>query len=62
VTDTASLPSSHLRPRLHAAPHRRWIFLAVALATFMTLLDNNIINVAIPTIQRDLHLSESGVE
>ncbi len=43
-------------------PGRRWTLLAVALATFMTYLDNNIINVAIPTIQRDLRLSESGIE
>ena len=28
----------------------------------MTYLDNNIINVAIPTIQRDLRLSQSGIE
>jgi EmrB/QacA subfamily drug resistance transporter len=41
---------------------RRWTLLAVSLATFMTYLDNNIINVAIPTIQRSLHLSQSGVE
>jgi EmrB/QacA subfamily drug resistance transporter len=41
---------------------RRWTLIAVALATFMTYLDNNIINVAIPTIQRDLGLSQSGVE
>lgn len=43
-------------------PARRWALLAVALGTFMTYLDNNIINVAIPTIQRSLHLSESGIE
>ncbi len=43
-------------------PGRSWTLLAVALATFMTYLDNNIINVAIPTIQRDLHLSSSGIE
>ena len=30
----------------------RLILLAVALATFMTYLDNNIVNVAIPAIQR----------
>ncbi len=36
--------------------------LAVALATFMTYLDNNIVNVAMPAIQRDLHLSISGLE
>ncbi len=41
---------------------RTWTLLAVALATFMTYLDNNVINVAIPTIQRDLHLSQPGIE
>jgi EmrB/QacA subfamily drug resistance transporter len=40
----------------------RWILLAVALATFMTYLDNNVVNVAIPVIQRDLQLSQSGLE
>lgn len=41
---------------------RAWTLLAVSLGTFMTYLDNNIINVAIPTIQRDLNLSQSGIE
>jgi EmrB/QacA subfamily drug resistance transporter len=41
---------------------RRWTLIAVALATFMTYLDNNIINVAIPTIEHNLHLTQSGVE
>ena len=36
--------------------------LAVGLATFMTYLDNNIVNVAIPAIQRDLHLNTAGLE
>lgn len=36
--------------------------LAVSLATFMTYLDNNIVNVAIPDIQRDLGLSIAGLE
>lgn len=36
--------------------------LAVALATFMTYLDNNIVNVAMPAIQRDLQLTISGLE
>lgn len=49
-------------PPTAAAPSRMWPLLAVSLATFMTYLDNNIINVAIPTIQRDLHLSQSGIE
>src|ERR1700712_1651398 len=40
----------------------RLTLLAVALATFMTYLDNNIINVAIPAIEQDLHLTTSGLE
>ncbi|MER5648033.1 MFS transporter [Streptosporangium sp. NPDC002524] len=42
---------------------RRWWALgAISLATFMTYLDNNVVNVALPTIQRDLGLSISGLE
>lgn len=42
---------------------RRWLTLvAVGLATFMGYLDNNVTNVAIPTIQRSLHLSVAGLE
>src|SRR5262249_52794239 len=41
---------------------RWWTLVAVALATFMTYLDNNVTNVAIPTIQRSLHLSVAGLE
>ncbi|HEY5882333.1 MAG TPA: MFS transporter [Nakamurella sp.] len=40
----------------------RLTLLAVALATFMSYLDNNIVNVAIPAIERDLHLTTSGLE
>jgi EmrB/QacA subfamily drug resistance transporter len=43
-------------------PRRWWTLVAVALATFMTYLDNNVTNVAIPTIQRNLHLSIAGLE
>ena len=43
-------------------PRRWWTLVAVALATFMSYLDNNVTNVAIPTIQRSLHLSVSGLE
>src|SRR5215472_18055811 len=43
-------------------PRRWWTLVAVSLATFMTYIDNNIINVAIPTIQRSLHLSVAGLE
>ena len=40
----------------------RWTLVAVGLATFMTYLDNNIVNVAIPDIQQDLGLSTAGIE
>jgi EmrB/QacA subfamily drug resistance transporter len=43
-------------------PRRWWILVAVSLATFMTYLDNNVVNVAIPTIQRSLHLSIADLE
>src|SRR5215471_3068488 len=43
-------------------PRRWWTLVAVSFATFMTYLDNNVINVAIPTIQRSLHLSIAGLE
>jgi EmrB/QacA subfamily drug resistance transporter len=45
-----------------ATTRRTWTLIAVSLATFMTYLDNNIVNVAIPAIQRDLHLSTAGLE
>ncbi|MFC1418117.1 MFS transporter [Streptacidiphilus cavernicola] len=44
-------------------PSRRWGTLTgVSLASFMTFLDNNVVNVALPSVQRDLHLSLSGLE
>ena len=43
-------------------PRRWWALAAMSLAAFMTYLDNNIVNVAIPTIQRSLHLSVAGLE
>ncbi|OYV64738.1 MAG: MFS transporter [Actinobacteria bacterium 21-64-8] len=48
--------------RFKVQPARGWTLLAVSLATFMTLLDNNVVNVAIPSIQRSLGLSTSGIE
>ncbi|NUT10252.1 MAG: MFS transporter [Nonomuraea sp.] len=41
---------------------RWWALGAVTLGTFMTYLDNNVGNVALPTIQRDLGLTISGLE
>src|SRR5213078_4305930 len=42
---------------------RKWLVLAVVgTAFFMTILDVAIVNVAIPSIQRDLHIGESTVQ
>ena len=41
---------------------RWWVLTAVSLATLMTYLDNNVVNVALPTIERSLHVSVSGLE
>jgi EmrB/QacA subfamily drug resistance transporter len=43
-------------------PRRWWALAAMSLAAFMGYLDNNIVNVAIPTIQRSLNLSVAGLE
>src|ERR1700733_12474645 len=50
------------RERTGPMSRRWWALVAVSLATFMTYLDNNVTNVAIPTIQRSLHLSVAGLE
>jgi EmrB/QacA subfamily drug resistance transporter len=43
--------------------NRRWWTLgAMCFALFMVMLDNTVVNVALPTIQRDLHASISGLE
>src|SRR5438445_328004 len=50
-------------PRLDAATDRsRWIALVVLCAGFlMIILDQTIVNVALPTIQSDLHFSQSAL-
>lgn len=39
-----------------------WALIAMTLGAFMTALDNNVGNVALPTIQRELGLTISGLE
>src|SRR5215469_13299348 len=41
---------------------RRLALGAVSLVTFMTSLDNTVVNVALPSIQKDLRLSLGGLE
>lgn len=51
-------------PKANAdADPRRWVALAILLlATFMNLLDLTIVNVALPSIERELHSSTSEIE
>src|SRR5579883_2014232 len=50
-------------PRTEPAdPRRWWALAALSLALFMALLDNTIVNVALPHIQTSLHTSISGLQ
>ena len=52
-----------MRARLFAPEMRKWWTLAaVSFGLFMIMLDNTIVNVALPSIQRDLHMSISSLE
>src|SRR2546427_12433877 len=42
--------------------HRWWVLAVVGAAFFMTILDVAIVTVAIPSIQKDLHIAESTVQ
>src|SRR5207248_5505412 len=39
-----------------------WTLAAMCFALFMVMLDNTVVNVALPSIQRDLHASLSALE
>src|SRR5215469_3584606 len=53
----------NLTPASAALPNRqRWVTLAVVcLAQLMIVLDVTIVNVALPSIQRDLHFSQGNL-
>ncbi|TML16933.1 MAG: MFS transporter [Actinobacteria bacterium] len=59
-------PSSNLsgmRARLFAPENRKWwTLVAVAVGLFMIMLDNTVVNVALPSIQHDLGISISELE
>jgi EmrB/QacA subfamily drug resistance transporter len=59
MTKESAIPSS-LTSFVHA--RRRWIALiVVCFAMLMNILDQTIVNVALPTIQRDLHFSQASL-
>src|ERR1035438_1127640 len=43
-------------------PPGRWILLAAVLGSSMAMLDSTVVNVALPTIGKDLHTSLSGLQ
>src|ERR671935_704349 len=52
-----------MRARILASENRRWWTLgAVAFGLFMIMLDNTVVNVALPSIQRDLGIGLSELE
>jgi EmrB/QacA subfamily drug resistance transporter len=52
-----------MRARIFAEENRKWLTLAaVAFGLFMIMLDNTVVNVALPSIQRDLHMQLSELE
>ena len=50
------------RIRLNEGNRRWWTLAAMCFALFMIMLDNTVVNVALPSIQDDLHASLSGIE
>src|SRR5438046_3901725 len=52
-----------MRARMFAQENRKWWTLgAVAIGLFMIMLDNTVVNVALPSIQNDLRISTSELE
>src|SRR5213080_5051141 len=52
-----------MRARLFTAENRKWWTLAaVAFGLFMIMLDNTVVNVALPSIRQDLGISISELE
>jgi EmrB/QacA subfamily drug resistance transporter len=50
------------RMRLNEGNRRWWTLAAMCFALFMVMLDNTVVNVALPSIQSDLHASTAGLE
>jgi len=58
---TAAVPQAAGSIRL-AEPRGRWVLTAAVLGSSMALLDATVVNVALPTIGRDLHTSLAGLQ
>ncbi|HEU4656494.1 MAG TPA: MFS transporter [Capillimicrobium sp.] len=51
-----------MKPAITDANRRWWTLAAMCFALFMAMLDNTVVNVALPSIQRDLDMSIAGLE
>src|SRR5258707_7795677 len=52
-----------MRARIFAEENKKWWTLAaVSFGLFMIMLDNTIVTVALPSIERNLHMSISSLE
>src|SRR5918911_33164 len=52
-----------MRARIFADENRKWWTLAaVSVGLFMIMLDNTVVNVALPSMQRALHIGRSELE
>lgn len=61
-TETWTAQAEQAEARAARADRRRWIALAVlCLGQLMMVLDATIVNVALPSIQRDLHFTQSSL-
>src|SRR5204862_7678156 len=54
--------TARLHASINGATRRWWTLAAMCFALFMLMLDNTVVNVALPSIQRDLDASISGLE
>ena len=52
-----------MKARILAPENRKWLTLvALCFALFRIMLDNTVVNVALPSIQRSVHASLSGLQ
>jgi len=51
-----------VKARLQGIDRKWWTLFAMCFALFMIMLDNTIVNIALPSIQRDLHASSANLQ
>jgi MFS family permease len=62
TTTSRSRGAMRNRVRLNDGNRRWWTLAAMCFALFMIMLDNTVVNVALPSIQKDLEASLPGLE